>query len=155
MLQDEVNQNESKKTKEKQSEEAISQATEKKDLTRDVVQEKSKSDIPIELVERLEELEIPLDEKVISAINSHHISQAYGAAAHVENTWETINNPRGVFLFQLPKQKIEQLGARLPEIGKQMREEYAAIEEEMATDEYKQKAQEMFAQLRAKLGKKK
>ncbi len=154
VLQDEVNQNESKKTKEKQSEETISQATEKKDLTRDVVQEKSKSDIPIELVERLEELEIPLDEKVISAINSHHISQAYGAAAHVENTWETINNPRGVFLFQLPKQKIEQLGTRLPEIGPKIREEYAAIEEEMATDEYKQKAQEMFAQLRAKLGKK-
>ena len=136
-------------------------ATEKKEVPRSEVQNKTKiiqkrptkEDIPRDLVERLEELEIPLDEKVLDAIASHHISQAYGAATHVEKTWDNIKNPRGVFLFQLPKQKIEQLGSRLPEIGKQMREEYAAIEKEMATDEYKQKAREMFAKLRA-IGKK-
>ncbi len=32
---------------------------------------------------------------------THHNSQAYGAVAHIENTRETINNPRGVFLFQI------------------------------------------------------
>ena len=100
------------------------------------------------MVEQLEELNIPLDEIVLSAIASHHISQAYGAAAHVERTWETINNPRGVFLFQLPQQKAERLGQQLPEIGPQMREEYAAIEKEMATPEYQEKAREFYAKLR-------
>ncbi|MGK7898906.1 MAG: hypothetical protein AB4372_36150 [Xenococcus sp. (in: cyanobacteria)] len=151
-LESEVSQNESNKAKEEQKNKHATKAVVKEKVPRDVAQKKS-SDIPIELVERLEELEIPLDEKVISAINSHHISQAYGAAAHVERTWETINNPRGVFLFQLPKQKIEQMGARLPEIGKQMREENAAIEEEMASDEYKAKSQEMFAKFRERFGK--
>ncbi len=137
-------------------------ATEKKEVPPRVVQNKSqaiqkrptKEDIPRDLVERLEELEIPLDEKVLDAIASHHISQAYGAATHVENTWDNIKNPRGVFLFQLPKQKIEKLGARLPEIGKQMREEYAAIEEEMATPEYQETSQVAWARIKEILGKK-
>ncbi len=142
---------------------------EKKDVPRAVTQNKTeiirepkknlrkkidKSELPNDLINWLEELGIPLDDKVLNAIASHDISQAYGACRHVEETWETINNPRGVFLFQLPKQKIEKLGAQLPEIGPKMREEYAAIEEEMASDEYKAKSQEMFAKLRAKLGKK-
>jgi hypothetical protein len=38
--------------------------------------------------------------------------RAYGAAAHVERTRATIDNPRGVFLFQLPRQPLEQLGTR-------------------------------------------
>ncbi len=70
-------------------------------------------DIPQELKNKLEELEIPLDARVRRAIASHHISQAYGAVAHIEKTWESINNPRGVFLFQISKQPVEQLGARL------------------------------------------
>ncbi len=69
-------------------------------------------DIPQELKNKLEELEIPLDAVVRRAITNHHISQAYGAVAHIENTWESINNPRGVFLFQISKQPVEQLGAR-------------------------------------------
>ena len=48
-----------------------------------------------------------MDEKVTKAIASYHISQVEGAIAHVENTWESIKNPRGVFLYQLPKQPIE------------------------------------------------
>ena len=162
-LQDESKQSESKKAEEKQSERVTSQATEEREIPRDVVQEKAKvepkpprtankrltkEEIPLDLVEQLEQLNIPLDEIVLSAIASHHISQAYGAAAHVERTWETISNPRGVFLFQLPKQKAQRLGQQLPEIGPKMREQYAAIEEEMATEEYKQKAQELFAKLR-------
>ncbi|MBE9168659.1 hypothetical protein IQ238_14480 [Pleurocapsales cyanobacterium LEGE 06147] len=69
-------------------------------------------DLPQDLKNKLEELEIPLDAKVRKAIARHHISQAYGAAAHVERTRATIDNPRGVFLFQLSRQPIEQLGTR-------------------------------------------
>jgi hypothetical protein len=68
--------------------------------------------LPQDLKNKLEELEIPLDAKVRKAISRHHILRAYGAAAHVERTRATIDNPRGVFLFQLPKQPIEQLGTR-------------------------------------------
>ena len=69
-------------------------------------------DLPQDLKNKLEELEIPLDAKVRKAIARHHISQTYGAAAHVERTRATIDNPRGVFLFQLPRQPLEQLGTR-------------------------------------------
>ena len=72
------------------------------------------SQIPQDLRNKLEELEIPLDGRVRKAIASHHISQAYGAVAHIERTWETINNPRGVFLFQISRQPVEPMGARLP-----------------------------------------
>jgi hypothetical protein len=66
--------------------------------------------IPQDLKNKLEELEIPLDSKVKKAITSHDLSQAYGAAAHVERTWETIDNPKSIFLYQLSKQPIEKLG---------------------------------------------
>ncbi|MGI8504519.1 MAG: hypothetical protein ACR2LR_25830 [Hassallia sp.] len=70
------------------------------------------SRIPANLKAKLEELEIPLDSRVRKVIASYDLSQAYGAAAHVERTWETIDNPRGVFLFQIARQPIEPLGAR-------------------------------------------
>ena len=44
----------------------------------------------------------------------HDISQAYGAVAHVKRTWETIDNSRGAFLFQIGRQPVEQMGSRLP-----------------------------------------
>jgi hypothetical protein len=66
-----------------------------------------KKKIPQELINKLEELEIPLDKAVRSALANHHLSQAYGAAAHVERTWSTIDNPRAIFLYQLPKQPVE------------------------------------------------
>jgi hypothetical protein len=78
----------------------------------DLKEEVSTEEIPEDLKGKLEELEIPLDKKVRNAIASHHISQAYGAVAHIENTFETINNPRGVFLYQIGKQPVEPLGAR-------------------------------------------
>lgn len=68
--------------------------------------------IPEDLKNKLSELEIPLDNKVLKAIASHHLSQAYGAVAHIENTKETISNPRGVFLFQIARQPIESIGTR-------------------------------------------
>jgi hypothetical protein len=68
-------------------------------------------DIPDDLATKLEELEIPLDKKVRKAIASHHISQAWGAVNHVQNTWETIDNLRSVFLYQIGKQPIERMGS--------------------------------------------
>lgn len=70
------------------------------------------SRITADLKAKLEELSIPLDGRVRKAIASHDLSQAYGAVAHIERTWETIDNPRGVFLFQIARQPVEPLGAR-------------------------------------------
>ena len=111
--------------------------------------------LPTDLAEKLRELGIPLDKRVLDAIASHDISQAYSAAAHVENTWETINNPKSVFLFQLPQQPIEKLGSRLPEVGKQLREQYEAIEEERKDPEYQKKSSDCFARIREILRQKK
>jgi hypothetical protein len=111
-LEQEVKQGE--KLQEKNGLETIASVVEK--IPRAVAQKATKtsqrSEIPQDLINKLEELEIPLDERVRSAISSHHILRAYGAAAHVERTRATIDNPRGVFLFQLPRQPIEQLGTR-------------------------------------------
>ncbi len=140
--------------------------------TRDVVQEKPKIispskkfgtsdkpksvELPEDLKEKLQELEIPLDKQVRKAIASHHISQAYGACAHVENTWDTINNPRSVFLYQLPKQPIEKLGSRYSEeIINNIKAQNQAIEEERKDPEYQKRSKEFFAQIRATLGKEK
>ena len=99
---------------EKNSLETIASVVEK--IPRAVVRQTTKviptSEIPQDLINKLEELEIPLDDRVIGAIASHHLSQAYGAIAHIENTWESINNPRGVFLYQLPRQPVEVMGTR-------------------------------------------
>ena len=116
----------------------------------------SSTSIPNDLKEKLEELEIPFDDQVRKAIASHHISQAYGAAAHVENTWDSINNPRGVFLFQLPKQPVEQPGSRYSEeIISNIKAQNQAIEQERSDPEYHKKSKDAFAQIRAKLGRKK
>ncbi len=72
------------------------------------------SQIPQDLRNKLQELAIPLDGRVRKVIASHDLSQAYGAVAHVERTWEIIDNPRGVFLFQISRQPVEPMGARLP-----------------------------------------
>jgi hypothetical protein len=120
--------------------------------TKIISSSKSSADIPSELIERLEELKITLDSQVRSAIARHDISQAYGAAAHVENTWDTINNPRSVFLYQLPKQPIEKLGSRYSEeILNNIKAQNAAIEEERKDPEHQKKSKEMFAQIRASL----
>jgi hypothetical protein len=136
--------------------------------TAEVVQEKTKIissskklagknvAIPNDLKEKLEELEIPLDNRVRKAIASHDISQAYGAAAHVENTWDSINNPVSVFLYQLPKQPIEKLGSRYgEELLNNVKAQNQAIEKERSDPEYFKKSKDAFAQIRAKLGRKK
>ena len=138
-----------------------SEAVEK--TSRDVVCESSKiiyakrsqpEEIPADLKEKLRELEIPLDRKVLSAIASHDISQAYGAAAHIENTWHTITKPRSVFLYQLPKQPIEKLGSRYSEeLLNKIHAQNRAIDEERKTPEYQIKMKETFDQIRAILDK--
>jgi|GEM_PF-4049052 len=148
-----VAQSEGKKDNSKEIHKRTTEVKEKNNVPARVTRKKSK--IPDDLRDKLETLGISIDDKILKAIAEYDISQAYGAAAHVENTWDTIKNPRSVFLFQLPKQPIEKLGARLPEIGQQMAKENQAWDEEMASDEYKSKSQEMFAKLRAKLGGKK
>ena len=134
-----------------------------KQTTVGVVQKKTKiispsknsnTSIPEELVRRLEELSIPLDNKVRSAIASHHISQAYGAATHVENTWDSINNPRSVFLYQLPKQPVEQLGSRhSEEILKRIKATNEAIDKERSDPSYFEKTKSAFAEIKAKLAR--
>jgi phosphate uptake regulator len=113
---------------------------------------KKSADIPNELIEKLEELEIPLDKQVKAAIASHHVSQAYGACAHCENTRESITNVRSVFLYQLPKQPVETLGSRYSEeMLNNLKAQNEAIEEERSDPEYQQKSKDAFAQIRAKL----
>jgi hypothetical protein len=81
-------------------------------------QEKSPN-IPRDLYAKLQELQIltgnpAKDAAIFRAIASRDISQAYGAAAHVERTFETCSNPKSVFLFQLPQQPKEKLGPVQP-----------------------------------------
>ncbi|MCT7975255.1 hypothetical protein [Laspinema olomoucense] len=84
----------------------------------DAPQEKSPN-IPRDLYAKLQELQILTgnpgkDASVLRAIAAKDISQAYGAAAHVERSFETCSNPKSVFLFQLPKQPKEKLGPIQP-----------------------------------------
>ena len=75
-------------------------------------QPKQDNEIPADIQEKLQQLNVPLDERVRGAIDKYHRSQILGAIDHVINTWETINDPKKIFLYQLPKQKVEQLGTR-------------------------------------------
>lgn len=159
LVQETVQQQEVKEEKN-----LVSKAIEVEEVPRDVVHKvtkiisdggKKSADIPLDLKEKLEELEIPLDNQVKQAIANHDISQAYGAASHVENTWDSINNPRGVFLFQLPRQPIEKLGSRYSEeLLNNVKAQNQAIEEERSDPEYFKRSKDAFAQIRAKLGRK-
>ena len=75
--------------------------------------------IPQDLHAKLEELQIltgnpAKDERVLRAIASRDISQSYGAANHVERTFESCSDPKSVFLFQLPQQPIQKIGPVAP-----------------------------------------
>ena len=65
------------------------------------------TEIPQDLVNKLGKLEITLDNRVRKAIASHDISQAYSAVKHIEDTWETVNDPRAIFLYQISKKPVE------------------------------------------------
>ncbi|MEM9509843.1 MAG: hypothetical protein AAGA16_19535 [Cyanobacteria bacterium P01_E01_bin.35] len=64
--------------------------------------------------QRLGSLSIPLDSFVLKAIALHHSSQVTAALNHVEANFELIRSPQAVFLYQLPKQKIEENRPYLP-----------------------------------------
>lgn len=70
-------------------------------------EEISRQVIPDLVRVKLQELGIPFDERVCKVIDDHDISQVWGAIRHIDETWETINNPRGVFLYQVPRQEKE------------------------------------------------
>lgn len=75
-------------------------------------QHSQNTEIPDDIKEKLQQINIPPIERVRGAINKYHRSQILGAIDHVINTWETINDPKKIFFYQLPKQKVEQLGTR-------------------------------------------
>ena len=100
-------------------------------ITLDVTQKKH--EIPEDLAERLRMSQIPLSDEVINKIAQHHISQAYGAVTHVENTWTTIRDPKAVFLYQISRQPIEQLGQRYSdELLNKQKLEQKRIDDEIA-----------------------
>ncbi|MFM7474703.1 MAG: hypothetical protein ACKO2T_02890 [Microcystis aeruginosa] len=70
-------------------------------------EEISRQVIPDSVRVKLQELGIALDERVSKMIEDHDISQVWGAIRHIEETWETIDNPRGVFLYRVPRQEKE------------------------------------------------
>ncbi|MEM7756542.1 MAG: hypothetical protein AAF298_00220 [Cyanobacteria bacterium P01_A01_bin.40] len=111
--------------------------------------------IPEELAERLRECRISLTEQVLVKISNHHISQAYGAITHVENTWTTIQDPKAIFLYQLSKQPIEKLGQRHPpEWLERQKREQLAINDEIARGRPSIKEMPRFQALKEKLAKK-
>jgi hypothetical protein len=141
---------EESKNKNEESEKVPKEGDRKDTISANVVSKLSK--IPEELVKRLEAAEIPLDDRVIKAIESHDISQAYGAITHIENTWETIEKPRSVFLYQIPKQPIEKLGARYdPEESKKYIQKLEEIKAEKESPEGKEAAKKGFSKIKEML----
>jgi hypothetical protein len=66
------------------------------------------------LQQRFNSLNIPLDHIVLDAIAHFHPSQVQAALNHVEANFELINSPKAVFLYQLPRQPIEENKPLLP-----------------------------------------
>lgn len=64
--------------------------------------------------QRLNRLNIPSDNTMISAIALYHSSQVQAALDHVEANYELIKSPKAVFLYQLPKQRVEDNQPLLP-----------------------------------------
>ncbi|MCT7984943.1 hypothetical protein NG796_16855 [Laspinema sp. A4] len=75
-------------------------------------------EIPGDLRRQLEELGIldgsARDAGVLRAIAAWDISRAQGAAAHVERSFESCSDPRGLFLYQIRKQPVEKSGPIQP-----------------------------------------
>lgn len=120
---------------------------EKKKVPPNVTQKKY--DIPKELLEKLRMLEVKTSEEVLVQISKHHISQAYSAIAHVENTFETIRDKTAVFLYQLPKQPIERLGQRYDdELLEKQKQEVERIDKEKTDPNYFQEAERAFERIK-------
>lgn len=72
------------------------------------------SQITPTIKQRLECLGIPLDRSVKNALVQYHFSQVLTALNHVESNFELIKSPKAVFLYQLPRQPVEQNQPLLP-----------------------------------------
>ena len=70
--------------------------------------------LSVSLQHRLDRLNIPLDDSLTKAIAQYHSSQVTAALNHVETNYELIKSPKAVFLYQLPKQPIEENQPLLP-----------------------------------------
>ena len=66
------------------------------------------------LQQRFNFLNIPLDNTILGAIANYHSSQVQAALNHVEANFELIKSTTAVFLYQLPKQPIEDNQPLLP-----------------------------------------
>lgn len=134
----------------KNNQQPISQ--DKQESSASVVQNKEK--IPQDLQQKLESLGIRISPQIEQAIKAHHISQAYGAAAHVENTWDTVKNPVSIFMYQLPKQRIERLGsAHSQERLQKIIAENKAIDAQKKDPALKAERENCFQQIREILKK--
>lgn len=120
---------------------------EKKKVPPAVIQKKY--DIPDDLLEKLKMFEIKTSEEVLVKISEHHISQAYCAVAHIENTFETIRDKTAVFLYQLPKQPIEKLGQRhSDELLEKQKQEVERIAKEKEDPGYFYEASNAFGRIK-------
>jgi hypothetical protein len=70
--------------------------------------------LPNHLQQRLNRLGILPDQRLIQAISQYHLSQVTAALNHVEANFELIKSPKAVFLYQLPRQPIEENRPLLP-----------------------------------------
>lgn len=70
--------------------------------------------IPQELLEKVQTLQIPFTERVVGLLKQAHLSQIMGALSHVEATWEDIKSAEAVFVYQVQKKPVENLGTRMP-----------------------------------------
>jgi hypothetical protein len=66
------------------------------------------------LQQRFSSLNIPLDHTVLHALANFHSSQVKSALNHIEANFELIRSPKAVFLYQLPKQPLDDHRPLLP-----------------------------------------
>lgn len=80
----------------------------------EIESELSLSSIPSHLQQRLNRLGIHPDHRLVNVIAQYHSSQVWAALNHVEANFELIKSPKAVFLYQLPKQPLEENQPLLP-----------------------------------------
>ena len=114
-----------------------------------------KYEIPQDLLERLKELNIKPERRVRKAIAAHHISQAFGAAAYVENSYSSITHPTEIFLKHLPRQPVEKLGDRYGEEKlAEMISKNESIEAQRESPDYWKKSKDSLSRIRQVLERK-
>jgi hypothetical protein len=72
------------------------------------------SSISSHLQQRLEHLGILPDHRIIQTISQYHPNQVSAALNHVEANFDLIKSSKAVFLYQLPRQPIEENKPLLP-----------------------------------------